>query len=1628
MPEPSYFCLFALAVLRRIYRLLRNTLLILISLFLLFSLALYLPSFQNLVVRQITQWGSKQWGTAFEIQRIHIGWFNRLRLEGLYLEDQQGDTLIYAGRLQVRVSDILQFGSGKAQIRYAGLEQAKARISREKGSDQWNFQFLLDAFSSSGTEPGSGSRTIEFQLRDIEFKDLDFRMRDAWKGENLDLSLGSFRLDARGLDWTKKIIDIRLLEAKGLSYIARSYEGGAPLPPATALPLPLTHSPADTSWTPFNPDGWQIRLGKIEIQESHFQMEANEGPGRKGEFDPEHLIVRSINLLARDLELRDDTLSGHIENLSAKERGGLEIRHLSTRFRLSPNATLCEDLRLETPRSRLENYYAMHYGRFADFQRYVDKVLMDIRLKNSHLDLRDLAYFVPALQGKESVIRAKGEVRGRVGELRGKGLVITDGYGGITGDMEIRGLPDMQNTWIHYQGTIMGSGPRVLHYVPQWQDHPSLALEKLTHFHFEGQLRGSLAAFETHARIQTNMGALGLDLNYWDKGRGEPRYEGNLVISRFELGTLFRNAQWGIIDGRASLQGQALNPQTAQVQLKAHFQELGFHGYAYQNLSADGVLEQNRFTGLAIVNDPNLALSFNGSLDFRNRDSVEIIAQAHLLHGDFQALQFSELPMSGSADFDLNLMGSSLEQFQGYARLYNINLRRENHRLDLDSVYAVSTQEPGGKREIRVESNALSAHLQGDFHLSTLGNSVQYYLSGYLPNYIPQPEGEAPRQDLRFSLTTRAVDSLLAVIRPSIRGFSHSEIQGSLNTESQRLSFQARIPYGAVNAMSIENTRIFTEGDFQILGIHAEAELAQMGSLAGNLSLTTTLGNDSMRFSIATYPSGEEKGAYGTATINGMAFARADSLHFRLSPSEFYLDQKRWLIPDGSQVVYAGQYLWVDQFHLRSGHQHLSIQSDSTDSRAALRLKIESLELNSFKRFLPTEDMEWQGILNGEVAVHHLFDSLRVGARIQAQSVAIGKDTLGDVRLFGRYNRKSNRLEIQEKSGIFRGNQSITCFGDLVFLDSQSTQKLDGKLVFSQAPISWASPFLRGFVSELGGVLNGTISLKGSGSRPDVQGLVRLDDARMRLDFLGTRYEIHHANIEINNQEINLGNIKLFDQFKNPADLSGRISHNRFKNLRLNIQAKSPRFEVVNLKASDGQAFYGNLVAGFQSLSVSGPMDDISVRISSATPVEKSHLYIPIVTGTGAGSYHYVHFKSPDSLQTEPELVKRSKLRISINALLNPLAEVTLVLDPSTGDAIHAVGTGNMNLEIPSDDDIRLYGLFDIEKGSYVFTLKQLLFRRTFQLNPGSRISFNGPISQTELNVEGTYTTQTRLYDLLDMTERAALQSDSREESETMAPQDVNILLSMRGSLEEPDLHFKIDLPDKRMVGSIAYTKLMRINLDETQLFNQVASLLLINSFISPVNDIGGGARAGVLSNAGEILSATASSQLTNIVSRITGDQNLSLGLRYKQYSYTEMGPDQSMAGSRNEISLDLRKNFLNDRLSIEVGNAYDWGRPSAEGNKNYFNPAGDFRIQYQFREGGNLRGYIFRTSNFDAINNDNLSRGGMGISWKRQFDNLEEFFFGTRYARKQVEEQRRQRKSEDQQEESKSIPPGSTP
>ena len=60
--------------------------------------------FQNWAIDKVTTRLSKDLNTEVDVAHIDIDFFNKLVLEGFYVEDQQGDTLLYSRKLKTSLS------------------------------------------------------------------------------------------------------------------------------------------------------------------------------------------------------------------------------------------------------------------------------------------------------------------------------------------------------------------------------------------------------------------------------------------------------------------------------------------------------------------------------------------------------------------------------------------------------------------------------------------------------------------------------------------------------------------------------------------------------------------------------------------------------------------------------------------------------------------------------------------------------------------------------------------------------------------------------------------------------------------------------------------------------------------------------------------------------------------------------------------------------------------------------------------------------------------------------------------------------------------------------------------------------------------------------------------------------------------------------------------------------------------------------------------------------------------------------------------------------------------------------------------------------------------------------------
>ena len=109
--------------------------------------------------------------TEVSISEVRLKLFNRVTLKGIYIEDQSKDTLLYAHDLEVRLSPWEFIKNDKLAITGIDLDDFVININHNDSVSDLNFQFIIDAFSSSDTtQTDTTKSSLKIVIENINIK------------------------------------------------------------------------------------------------------------------------------------------------------------------------------------------------------------------------------------------------------------------------------------------------------------------------------------------------------------------------------------------------------------------------------------------------------------------------------------------------------------------------------------------------------------------------------------------------------------------------------------------------------------------------------------------------------------------------------------------------------------------------------------------------------------------------------------------------------------------------------------------------------------------------------------------------------------------------------------------------------------------------------------------------------------------------------------------------------------------------------------------------------------------------------------------------------------------------------------------------------------------------------------------------------------------------------------------------------------------------------------------------------------------------------------------------------------------------------------------------------------------
>ena len=159
----------------------------------------YVPPVQQLIKGRAVSFLASKTGTRVELERLRIRFPLDVTLEGLFLADLQGDTLLYAGRLHTQAGprDLLR---GRVFLSGTVLQDVRANLRQELDST-FNFDFIVQAFAGAqDSAPADTTSGLEIAADRLELQRVRFTLDLRPSALQMEVDLGTFMAVLNDMD------------------------------------------------------------------------------------------------------------------------------------------------------------------------------------------------------------------------------------------------------------------------------------------------------------------------------------------------------------------------------------------------------------------------------------------------------------------------------------------------------------------------------------------------------------------------------------------------------------------------------------------------------------------------------------------------------------------------------------------------------------------------------------------------------------------------------------------------------------------------------------------------------------------------------------------------------------------------------------------------------------------------------------------------------------------------------------------------------------------------------------------------------------------------------------------------------------------------------------------------------------------------------------------------------------------------------------------------------------------------------------------------------------------------------------------------------------------------------------
>lgn len=1543
---------------------------------LLLPTALYLPYIQKIATNYAQSWVAGNTPFRISLEKFSLKFPLRLTLHNAIISTHQNDTVVAAGELQADVA-LAPLLSGNIVVRGISLHNASINYitpdssiqihanAGELGIDNGNIQLskndisvekvwldntyitLLYEPTTDTTAQDSKRIKWNFDITDIQISDVNCIMQMPGTFDTLNIALPQAQITAGRVSLEHQTADIATVNITGgnYKYVARN----------STIHATTETTPNDTTTTAL----WQVQLGKIQLTDNCATYITKSHPPKEG-LDLSHITANQIDLTVDNIYNRGSELRLHIDDMALRERSGLCITHAQGGFSLNKAGTISiSDFQLKTPLSDLQ----------ADAE--IDMQIFDKNpqasidlLAKSHLSYRDIStafpeskqFFIHDYNSQNwssisDIITVDINISGNGENIDVKQLdMLQPGIFTLTSNAQLNHPLDNTKRDIALSCKLNTTELLSLNnFITDSTLSRRITMQPI-HLDTDLHLSGDDVTATALAKLSTGIADLNALYNIKDE-----KYDVNIDITQLPLSRFLPYDTTDNLSAHIALSGQhfSIDNPTTSIQVQLQIDTLDYRHYRYRDIgitanAGNGIWQLSANSNLQ---EADLQIKADGAYQ---KDLLTVNIDADIGMLDLTALHLTQQTLDFSAGITAELVLSDIDSIvQAYIVADSIELGIGDYVYYTNSINLLAASDVTYSY-IDLHSGDMSVNLSSDAGLTHL-----------------RPALERLTQFVDTIMETQRLD--MNELHHGLPPFQFSAHAGTDNILHRYLGSQG---IGMSSAhVEASNDSLFNLSALiqrlDISGICLDTITFDAHEKNERLNYRLTLGNrpgnldDFANVLIEGFLSGNSTRLYCRQNNRkeevGFLFGcKADFLpnliQLTFGPKEPIIGYKKWQLNKDNFVTYnyTERDLSAD-LRLSYDNSHLYITTEDRRNKEVdgAHIDIQQIELSDWFAITPFIT-PISGLLSANLYIDMPDKRLEAGGNIELKNFTYNTRLVGSIDANVNYLLDTQGGNNIEASLAFEGNNILS---GKIYIDNQSSEQITGEISIDKFPLNIANAFMPSNMIELTGLLNSNLTLSGRLEKPDIDGFIRLDNGRTRMNNFGVALTLDNNDITINNSILSFHNFGIRGYNKSPLNIDGIVNLSDLSDIGINLNLRGNNFQPIQSGENRMATLYGSVFTDVDT-QIQGTLNALKIDGSVSLLSGTNATYIMQSSGMTSGTDYsdmvsFVSFTDTLSTHSKENLLRRSNsMTAAIDIDIDQGVQLGINLSTDGNNRIDLVGGGNLLYTASALGDNHITGRY-ILTGGFVRYTPPFISQKIFNIEDGSYVMWNGEISNPMFNITAV------------QSQRSTVKNGDESR---LVDFEVSIIIS--NTLKNLDISFDLATTDDLAIQNELQ------GLTEEQRQTKAMNMFLYNSY----DNLATAAEDAFINNP---LNTFLEYELNTWAQRTLRGVDLTFGI--DNYGLDETGTQ------RTDYSYQFSKSLLDNRLKFVIGGSYASNQDVTQNLKE--NLIDDISLEYRLTKRENMYLKVFRQTGYESIIEGEITQTGAGFLFRKQVNSLLDLF-----------------------------------